>query len=1283
VLAFEDYSDGERAVLRRCIGKSRAQTIAFAKALKPGGGGDIPEAAKTALVAALRVIRLAETPGDQTIVMLFTDAPPHHESNFGTTSYCNGKRECATLEANGEWSMLLQAKTWQSVVAATQNGPGFCWRDICAAFRREGTRVFSFTPRQFYKVETAWPFLAMLGELIVLENTDPRTISKVTIDILMQLMGQFEKTDAEASDAPTHTHLQFTPQVPALDDKDHATEADDGSWATKWLVHKGADETSKDPACLLAGSPDAHPPSVAVPYACPCAFTLHDKFGEVLLRGCGEDPPVAAIEPRYADGLSFSQEQGTFLCHACEQRLSEQLDLDMLGIELALADEGGGGGGVRGGGGGGGESKVSHPRNRVERFRRLTRLVPCNEAFAGRLMWKNAPTYDPVTFMQRDLSELPARFKAEADFKAGVFDAMHTLMTPSNVMALTSNKVLGTLWRLCAAQRDDKRLEGLTGSFSACLSSPELNDEDKDKLRAWLEDSYDHAGEMNEAILSATAVMLRESRDYAAAAGGESKQGNTPPRQLCYLVLDSVPEDDLPTVSALRSIARSPAPGALASVQQVLSHLIMIKLPQQEEEEAEGLREDEMRDTPPLIADSDGNCRYLPMLLGNASLFSYLPHLLQPGTKYSTKPAAMLAVLVLRNPQSVLGPAATSFLSSIRGKWLPPVGKIDRPEILSYEFCNFISKNVPAWALTEDEKSYYDRLARVWRVRRSLSSTFEVECPAAPKFRELTPDRKDTCVKCRRLTSLTLLDSHGWCGICVWEAESPKNCWERPKEGQAWFCGASRKHSYMTECGKCKCIYAVIGVEDLDSNSTPRCHFCRQMSSKASSLRKRLGKICAAKKKSMCAKERKRWNKDLAQAAREHEAAQGRKNDAKDRAPHRQCTKCLSRWISDTKDFPDSSGDTFLCPVCEATPGKGTHVVRATLRQLLLENPKLILELGLRKKMGSLILRHGKFSIVTILSEHRKALFGKVKTDMLISGSDSVHMFVHGKPILENRATLVSRIEEHVLEASFEDTCSLCYEDFAVEKLSSPCGLACQVRCCRGCLEHWYQTNVPGKLYLESRSVCPFCRSPPAFTTLHAFNTRLSGIEGRCKSTTLPLDMYHGWCIGCGKVAPAVPRECAGGDLPELAQFQCEGCREKTQELVRTAMLELQQLVNGREIADVEARIRELLQAGRPITLDAILRMRFGEAEKKSGGAFLSNSTNAFLGIGATFLGALGGKQCPQCGNAVVKSSGCNHMTCACGQHFCWICLLPFASANDTYRHLHENTAQCTLWGDY
>ena len=40
-------------------------------------------------------------------------------------------------------------------------------------------------------------------------------------------------------------------------------------------------------------------------------------------------------------------------------------------------------------------------------------------------------------------------------------------------------------------------------------------------------------------------------------------------------------------------------------------------------------------------------------------------------------------------------------------------------------------------------------------------------------------------------------------------------------------------------------------------------------------------------------------------------------------------------------------------------------------------------------------------------------------------------------------------------------------------------------------------------------------------------------------------------------------------------------------------------------------------------------------------------------------------KRCPNCGVAVSKNGGCNHMTCAasaggCGYEFCWLCLGKF-----------------------
>ena len=65
------------------------------------------------------------------------------------------------------------------------------------------------------------------------------------------------------------------------------------------------------------------------------------------------------------------------------------------------------------------------------------------------------------------------------------------------------------------------------------------------------------------------------------------------------------------------------------------------------------------------------------------------------------------------------------------------------------------------------------------------SPTIPSQClwPTAPKLVDRTPDRKNSCKKCKKMTSRTLLDVNGVCGVCVWRGQSSKNVWEEPKKG--------------------------------------------------------------------------------------------------------------------------------------------------------------------------------------------------------------------------------------------------------------------------------------------------------------------------------------------------------------------------------------------------------------------------------------------------------------------------------------------------------------------
>ena len=47
-------------------------------------------------------------------------------------------------------------------------------------------------------------------------------------------------------------------------------------------------------------------------------------------------------------------------------------------------------------------------------------------------------------------------------------------------------------------------------------------------------------------------------------------------------------------------------------------------------------------------------------------------------------------------------------------------------------------------------------------------------------------------------------------------------------------------------------------------------------------------------------------------------------------------------------------------------------------------------------------------------------------------------------------------------------------------------------------------------------------------------------------------------------------------------------------------------------------------------------------------------------------------RQCPNCKVYTVRTYGCAHMTCACGQHYCYCCGLPHANHGETYAHIRQ-----------
>ncbi|KAJ7445183.1 hypothetical protein B0H11DRAFT_2087723 [Mycena galericulata] len=161
VLAYKDYTDPPNEIAA-WSGWNAPNLRQFVHDLQATGGGDFPEAAKTALIRGLQAVNKKS----QTLVLWYSDAPPHHAS---IQSYQND---------------AVEAKAFP---------PGAVdWVKLCNTARRRNSTVFSFIPRS---MESAFAsFYVLLSETtggicIASNSTDSTLISRLTLGVILQWMG--------------------------------------------------------------------------------------------------------------------------------------------------------------------------------------------------------------------------------------------------------------------------------------------------------------------------------------------------------------------------------------------------------------------------------------------------------------------------------------------------------------------------------------------------------------------------------------------------------------------------------------------------------------------------------------------------------------------------------------------------------------------------------------------------------------------------------------------------------------------------------------------------------------------------------------------------------------------------------------------------------------------------------------------------------------------------------------------------------------------------------------
>lgn len=258
----------------------------------------------------------------------------------------------------------------------------------------------------------------------------------------------------------------------------------------------------------------------------------------------------------------------------------------------------------------------------------------------------------------------------------------------------------------------------------------------------------------------------------------------------------------------------------------------------------------------------------------------------------------------------------------------------------------------------------------------------------------------------------------------------------------------------------------------------------------------------------------------------------------------------------------------------------------------------------------------------------------------------STKEYVWNNKIIANMTVVFLEIQNAIESHSITlETCDLCCEAKPLSELGFACGRkGCQQRVCNDCGKTWYSENKIGHVINLRHCQCMFCsRAPSAKVVRRWWDDGALALTRNLP----PMDptKYYAWCIRCNQVKACADRACGvAGQAPRFTNFECEEC-----EMERVAF---------------ETRIRE--EEEDMMRLLALIDLQTAEdmAQEELQGVMDDVRTTRVKEAACDTL-----KRCPMCKVPTIRYSGCNHMTCICGCHWCFECGGNFAS-EEIYTHM-------------
>lgn len=320
LLAYRDYCDKELLDWSGWLSPSaitdepKVDLIQAAKKLYPMGGGDGPEATKTGLARAYELMRADAT----TIILLYTDAPPHTISNGDMTdrsSNLGPEQKALKVEKSyggfgpnfADW---VKASKWLSGRLGDRKAQVF---SVLSTMRFEDAGYYNYLSARTH------------GACFYLTDSKPASISKLTVEFLLAWMGA-EKAGV-AADAELPAYLSRYISNEGMKDLKSETDPNGNDWfvATKTKTIYGRKQVptgenitkSKATASLLK----KHLPKKATPVQ---DFSKRYKVDERYRRVAVEQLK-RLIEDDVA-AISFNPVFGSLWRTVCNDRENESRD---------------------------------------------------------------------------------------------------------------------------------------------------------------------------------------------------------------------------------------------------------------------------------------------------------------------------------------------------------------------------------------------------------------------------------------------------------------------------------------------------------------------------------------------------------------------------------------------------------------------------------------------------------------------------------------------------------------------------------------------------------------------------------------------------------------------------------------------------------------------------------------------------------------------------------------------------------------------------------------------